>query len=508
MWRLADVTADDFHAHARTAFDQLSGGLFRDAFLVGFPTDEEGPVLVAGVEGPDTSVFAGLGPERSRRMREADFMVSDEPSEPPMQRPLTTSIGMHLSIIPELIQEVLHLHDPGTAVFPSVAYPVGQYQVSAVVRLDRTVLNAQPSVTLTDAATAEEFDGRVRVPAEAAAGNEGEDALSLARALVWEFHRRCLDVLRAAPRPATIRAAPGELLRAAGEELMRAVSDRDGGDPLGTHSLFQACDMVSRLRYEQAETVGLLAFLPVGASRTDVFDGIVRLVEPVVLEDRASVRKLVQVSSRKLVLVSDGAVISGLGRLRDTAFVEQLDFVVRFVGHHAWELWHGETALMRVRFGVPGLPLRRLRREEFTSALASALPGTPAAEPQLWDLVEAAMGQGHGTTLVISTEAADEARRLGTHGIPFHPFNPTQEQVDRLTAIDGAVVLDPAGRCHAMGIILDGIAGTGGTRARGARFNSAVRYAAGHLGRCLILVVSEDGMVDLVLPQLVGGAGA
>jgi hypothetical protein len=507
LWRLADVTADDFHAHARTAFGHLSGRLFRDAFLVGFPSDEEGPVLVAGVEGPDTSVFAGLGPERSRRIREADFMVSDDPSEPPMPRPFTTSIGMHLSVIPDLIQEVLHRHDSSTVAFASVAYPVGQYEVSAVVRLDRMELDAQPSVILPAASPAEEFDEGERVPGEEIAENEGGESFSLARSLVWEFQRRCLDVLRAAPRPAAVRAAPGELLRAAGEELMRAVADRDGGDPLGTRSLFQACDTVSRLRYEQAESVGFLAFLPVDASRDDVFDGIVRLVEPVALEDHASFRKLVQVSSRKFVLVSDGAVVFGLGRVRETTSVEQLDFTVRFVGHHAWELWHGETALMRVRFGVPGLPLRRLRRAEFTDALASALPGTAAAEAQLWAVVEAAMRQGHGTTLVISTEAAEEAKRLGTQGIPFHPFSPTQEQVDRLTAIDGAVVLDPDGRCHAMGIILDGTAGSGGTRARGARFNSAVRYAAGHPGRCVILVVSEDGMVDLVPQPLVGGTG-
>jgi hypothetical protein len=70
-----------------------------------------------------------------------------------------------------------------------------------------------------------------------------------------------------------------------------------------------------------------------------------------------------------------------------------------------------------------------------------------------------------------------------------------------LTGIDGAVLLDTDGYCHAIGAILDGQATPEGDPARGARFNSAVRYLRSLTDRqipALAVVVSEDGGVDLI----------
>ncbi len=52
-----------------------------------------------------------------------------------------------------------------------------------------------------------------------------------------------------------------------------------------------------------------------------------------------------------------------------------------------------------------------------------------------------------------------------------------------------------------MGVILDGHASGKGDASRGARFNSVVRYHYTHNGECLIIIVSEDGMINL-LPNL------
>ena|SRR5207245_4504380 len=66
-----------------------------------------------------------------------------------------------------------------------------------------------------------------------------------------------------------------------------------------------------------------------------------------------------------------------------------------------------------------------------------------------------------------------------------------------------AVLLDVDGTCHAIGVVLDGRVGVQGTiignRGRGARYNSAVRYAADEkCPRCLIIVRSEDGMLNFI----------
>ena len=66
-------------------------------------------------------------------------------------------------------------------------------------------------------------------------------------------------------------------------------------------------------------------------------------------------------------------------------------------------------------------------------------------------------------------------------------------------ALDGAVMLGPNGQCHAFGVILDGEAIVGkGDPARGSRYNSAVRYQRTKALESMLVVISDDGTVDLV----------
>jgi hypothetical protein len=60
------------------------------------------------------------------------------------------------------------------------------------------------------------------------------------------------------------------------------------------------------------------------------------------------------------------------------------------------------------------------------------------------------------------------------------------------------MLVGPDGVCHAIGVILDGQVNDKGTAERGARFNRTVRYVLGNTSACLGLVVSDDGMVDVV----------
>ncbi|HEY0319229.1 MAG TPA: diadenylate cyclase [Solirubrobacterales bacterium] len=66
-----------------------------------------------------------------------------------------------------------------------------------------------------------------------------------------------------------------------------------------------------------------------------------------------------------------------------------------------------------------------------------------------------------------------------------------------MTSIDGAVLVTPDGACHAVGVILDGLATGDGHSARGARYNSAIRYLKGNGAGSLVIIVSEDGSIDL-----------
>jgi DNA integrity scanning protein DisA with diadenylate cyclase activity len=70
--------------------------------------------------------------------------------------------------------------------------------------------------------------------------------------------------------------------------------------------------------------------------------------------------------------------------------------------------------------------------------------------------------------------------------------------IKKVTAIDGAILIEPSTICHAIGVILDGLASDKGTLSRGARYNSAIRYVESSKNPCLVIVVSQDGMKDLV----------
>ena len=86
--------------------------------------------------------------------------------------------------------------------------------------------------------------------------------------------------------------------------------------------------------------------------------------------------------------------------------------------------------------------------------------------------------------------------------MPIKPEYLDPNAVARLGGVDGAILLGPDGRCHAFGVILDGMGTSSGDRARGARFNSSVRYQQTserslQVG-AMVIVISDDGTVDLI----------
>ena len=104
--------------------------------------------------------------------------------------------------------------------------------------------------------------------------------------------------------------------------------------------------------------------------------------------------------------------------------------------------------------------------------------------------------------LMISADAAGEAERLQQQATKIEPTQLEDGLLRRVTRIDGAVLVDLEGRCHAIGVILDGPVSPRCTPSRGARYNSAIRYVHGRheAGKkdCFAVLKSEDGMIDLV----------
>jgi hypothetical protein len=165
--------------------------------------------------------------------------------------------------------------------------------------------------------------------------------------------------------------------------------------------------------------------------------------------------------------------------------------------------------MMQVINGVPSLPRQPLSEEKFKDHVRRTFTQTKPAKDALWNIVDAAREQGHGTMIVISSAAAEEADRLADQSTVLRePVKLVgkllKETLLMLTSIDGALMVDPKGTCYAAGVILDGAAIEGkGDSSRGARYNSAIRYVYGarndtSKGQCLAVVISKDRMINLV----------
>ena len=115
-----------------------------------------------------------------------------------------------------------------------------------------------------------------------------------------------------------------------------------------------------------------------------------------------------------------------------------------------------------------------------------------------WNLFLTAANQRHGSMIIVAEDAASEADRLSQQGTRIEPVLISPQLMERVSGIDGSIIIDPQGVCHAVGVILDGEAAPECTPSRGSRFNSAMRYVQSRDKRRLAIVISDDRTVDII----------
>ena len=250
------------------------------------------------------------------------------------------------------------------------------------------------------------------------------------------------------------------------------------------------------LSYERAGAGGHLI---IASADKDGIQPRVRFQEPVSLRDARSMRKLLELSDETMSVLTDYQGTHGLRAYGLGAYESGLDVVeISVRGHADWEMSIDGSALVRVAYGHATLPRPLLEFDKFKDA-AERTVGTIDLS-RVWAIVKEAQASGHGTTVVVSSDPEAEARRLGA-AVTIAPEYLEPAAIVRFVRVDGAVILGRDGRCYAFGVILDGTAEGRGDPARGSRFNSAVRYQSTTDTGSMLVVISDDGTVDL-LPQL------
>jgi hypothetical protein len=326
----------------------------------------------------------------------------------------------------------------------------------------------------------------------------GHGVTGFAEAVIAELLREAEEELHR-PRPGRLLASldADVILRAAGTALLFEVAAAGRGLS-DAHALLDRLNVVSATNYERR--VGRGRVVIARADHPAVRHRL-RFATPVPLGEPQWTRKLLEMASDGIALLSDASHVLGLVALTEEydATTEDL-FEIAFVDHYKWELRHADTVLMRVEYGIPGLPAAQLQRASFADALLRVFPAMPEeVQKRVWRIVDAATTEPHGTMIVVTARAAEETSRLVSQCTRIEPVVLGDDMVRRVTSIDGAVLLDDEGRCHAVGVILDGRATPAGRPSRGSRYNSALRYVTGDGGGpTLAVVISEDGRVDLL----------
>ncbi len=289
------------------------------------------------------------------------------------------------------------------------------------------------------------------------------------------------------------RPETDSILRTAGSRLMSSI--RDSVSPtLISRDLFVALDNLSIRRHESAAGSGKVAFVRAD-SIADLRPLQFRAAVP--LDETDWARKLLELAHGSMVLLSTGEEAVGIA---DLAAIGSSPPTVTFEGQHQWSLRAGARALMHVSSGVPCLPSEPLSKDAFARTFVRVFPRHTGSLDNVWATIEAVLSQHHGAIVMIAEDAASEAQRLSTQGTQIDAKPLSSGEAISAARIDGAILLDPIGTCHAVGVVLDGKASDAGTPSRGARFNSALRYVLQDPTRVAV-VRSEDGDVDL-LPRL------
>lgn len=506
MWPLQRQFQRAAQQAAQDVFECLDETLDPTVYLLGVLMDEAAApgrplVLIEPAElilTPELVVAIGQRDAYLQRLREADSLLQVVPPAPAeggpaegtagnaeqeadVDRERRFSTGLRLAL-----QELLGIHhDQREDVISFCSRPVpvtGGYRVAVVLQLQGRAYRSHPTVI-----APEEPDTAERL------------ATSLLDAAIYRFlveQRKRILAPDAGLGLARLHDAD-ELLRAAGRYFMDTPA-RLVHPEKALLRLFSICNTLSSLRYEGEESRGGMLLSQRFHPNAEM---ILALTRPVSLSDFPAVRKLLEMSNEDTSLLCDTDVIYGLGRPTGVYDPARHDlFFVAFTQHYHWDLLHGGRVLMHVEYGQPTLPKQRVNRLNFRRALDKVFEMRDGAQAErLWEVVQEAARQKRGTMVVINTEARAEAERLRTQSTLLEPVLPTPLITRLVTSIDGAVLLDPEGFCHAVGVILDGTAHPKrGNPARGSRYNSAIRYVESCGAPCLAVVVSEDGMVDII----------
>ncbi len=486
MWGYQPHFAITLRSLAEGVFNELGVSLKPDVLVVGVlkPDGEGHPVCVEPEDGKwDLSIFDSIPeefPKTIKNHRLQTMMYGDQASmndKPENIRRSSATIVVH-----NALKAYDDEHDVRS--FCGAARPVENYYVVPVIQVPKELFKEFPPVDLPE--TEDEY------------WPSGEYSLiiSCLGVLLSEASRDLLVPDPGRSINSSMRSAY-EIVAQGAEAFMRVPDMLTAQERYATVGLFQRLNIISSLLYEGEKGTGSLILIR--PNHPDV-DYLVRFQTPVPFHEPRWARKILAMAGPEISLIASGGKIFGLGRLKPHHDPSLFDsFTINFLEHYEWEFRHDKQPLLYSRYREPRLPQPPISHERFRSNFLRIFRNASTQDAsRLWELFEVGATLNHGSMLVVAEDAASEATRLADQGTPIRPVHITPALLERVSGIDGSILLDPGGTCHAIGVILDGEASDDCSPARGSRFNSALRYVHAPGKRRMAIVFSDDRTVDVV----------
>ncbi len=274
-------------------------------------------------------------------------------------------------------------------------------------------------------------------------------------------------------------------------------------------SIFTNINELSLLTYEKNKTNGLIYFLC-----TDELDNYFYYTFkflnkiPFNNENCKLIRKYLELTDAKnqIGLISDTNFIYGIG-IEDTKLNY---FSVIYRNGFSWDLLQKEKKLFSVKNNKIYIENEELFLREFATIYKQEFSNIYDSSnlKNIQKCILSLLRENKGTILVISNKSNeiinDNYKDLSTL---IDTIKLDENNIKKLSSIDGAIFIDENANCYGFGAILDGLDTKKGNPARGSRYNSSQRFFSYYKNKyspenlkLLVFILSDDGNYD-IFPQ-------
>lgn len=263
---------------------------------------------------------------------------------------------------------------------------------------------------------------------------------------------------------------------------------------------------LSAVTYEKQLSEGLIYFVPSAECAQFQFEfNNYEEYGNFNLKNIRLLRKLLELTSIKngTGIISDTNFIYGIGSVKEDSEY----YSVTFDDDRRWTVYEKDNELVSIRNNSLVLISNLISKREFTNYAEKVFPSLEDSDElgNMYNIIKSLVKQKKGTILVVKKDAESFIKKYQDLCIVINPVKLDEKNVEKLSSIDGAIIMDENCVCYGFGAVLDGLDTGSGNRGRGSRFNSSERFFNLYKNEdntdLMVFILSDDGNFNF-FPEL------